>query len=96
MLNRFAQIQAGLLENLARLVNPHGHLVYAVCSNEPEEGKQVVDRFINRHPDFSIDNPADRLPTQARFLLDSDAAFSTERCLDVMDGFFAVCLRRMA
>ena len=96
MMNRFARIQAGLLENLARLVNPHGHLVYAVCSNEPEEGKQVVDRFITRHPDFSIDNPADRLPQQAGFLLESDATFSTERCADVMDGFFAVCLRRMA
>ena len=96
MMSRFAGIQSDLLENLARLVNPHGHLVYAVCSNEPEEGKQVVDRFITRHPDFCIDNPADRLPQQAGFLLDSDARFSTERCTDVMDGFFAVCLRRMA
>ena len=96
MMNRFARIQTNLLENLSQLVNPHGHLVYAVCSNEPEEGTQVIDRFITRHPDFRIDNPAHRLPQQAGFLLESDGRFSTEHCVDVMDGFFAVCLRRMA
>jgi len=95
MMTRFSQNQTTFLENLARLVNPQGHLVYAVCSSEPEEGKQVVDRFIGRHPEFSVDNPVARLPVQAGSLVDPDGTFSSERCPGVMDGFFAVCLRRM-
>jgi 16S rRNA (cytosine967-C5)-methyltransferase len=94
MLKRYSQIQSTLLENLARLVNPQGYLVYAVCSSEPEEGKQIVDRFVSRHPEFCIDDPSGRLPNQAQSLVAPDQTFATERCLDVMDGFFAACLRR--
>ncbi len=94
MLRRFSQIQSTFLENLARLVNPQGHLVYAVCSSEPEEGLSVVDHFVSRHPEFSIDNPSARLPVQADSLVESDGTFTTQRFPEIMDGFFAVCFRR--
>ena len=96
MLARFSRNQATLLENLSRLVNPRGYLVYAVCSSEPEEGKLVVDRFLRRHPHFCIDNPSARLPAKAAALVVADGTFSTDRCLESMDGFFAACFRRMA
>ncbi len=94
MIAGYSQNQTRLLENLARLVNPRGHLVYAVCSSEPEEGKQVVDRFIGRHPDFTVADPSSRLPEQAKFLVNADKTFATERCPEHMDGFFGVCLQR--
>jgi 16S rRNA (cytosine967-C5)-methyltransferase len=94
MMTRFSQTQSTLLDNLAHLVNPQGYLVYAVCSSEPEEGKEIVDRFISRHPEFCIDDPSQRLPIQAKSLVAPDRTFATEHCLDVMDGFFAACLRR--
>ena len=95
MLPRFARIQSKLLENLARLVNPRGHLVYAVCSGEPEEGRQVVEQFLQRHPQFTVDNPRAQMPEQATNLIDADGYFCTVDRPDMMDGFFAARLQRI-
>lgn len=35
--------QLEILKNAAQHVKPGGHLVYAVCSTEPEEGEQVAE-----------------------------------------------------
>ena len=50
---RSAQRQARLLEAAAPLVRRGGLLIYATCSLEPEENEQVVERFLNEHPDFA-------------------------------------------
>ena len=39
----------------SRLAPDHGVLVYSVCSNEPEETHQVVQRFLAEHPDMRLD-----------------------------------------
>ena len=41
-----AALQRELLHNAWRLVRPGGHLVYAVCSLQPEEGKQQIAAFL--------------------------------------------------
>ena len=50
---RSAQRQARLLDAAAPLVRRGGLLIYATCSLEPEENEQVVERFLNAHPDFA-------------------------------------------
>jgi 16S rRNA (cytosine967-C5)-methyltransferase len=50
---RSAQRQARLLDAAAPLVRRGGLLIYATCSLEPEENEQVVERFLNEHPDFA-------------------------------------------
>ena len=50
---RLAARQTRLLDAAARLVRPGGLLIYATCSLEPEENEQVVERFLNQHPDFA-------------------------------------------
>jgi 16S rRNA (cytosine967-C5)-methyltransferase len=45
--------QGELLAAAARLVRPGGRLVYAVCSFLPEEGKEVVGRFLAARPEFA-------------------------------------------
>jgi 16S rRNA (cytosine967-C5)-methyltransferase len=47
-----AALQERILTSAAQHVAPGGALVYAVCSPEPEEGEQVVDRFVAAHPAF--------------------------------------------
>lgn len=49
-----AALQYELLDNAQRLLKPGGVLVYATCTVEPEENEQVVEKFLENHPDFSL------------------------------------------
>jgi 16S rRNA (cytosine967-C5)-methyltransferase len=40
-------------------MEPGGVLVYSVCSLEPQEGEEVVQAFLGRHPGIRLDIPAD-------------------------------------
>jgi 16S rRNA (cytosine967-C5)-methyltransferase len=46
---RLALTQRGILERVARHVQPGGALVYAVCSTDPRETVEVVEWFLSRH-----------------------------------------------
>ncbi len=45
-------LQARLLRAAAALLTPGGRLVYAVCSLEPEEGEQQIERFLADNEGF--------------------------------------------
>ena len=48
------RLQAEILDKVAPLVAAGGTLVYATCSNEPEENSGQVGAFLARHPEFSL------------------------------------------
>ncbi len=48
------QIQLRLLENAARYLKKGGELVYSTCTLNPEENEGVIERFLELHPDFSL------------------------------------------
>ena len=52
-----AELQGKLLDRASQWLKPGGVLVYSVCSLEPQEGEQVVEAFLARHPDFRLDQP---------------------------------------
>ena len=56
-LQRLVSEQGRLLDLASGLVKPGGHLVYAVCSLFACEGRDQIDAFLLRHPDFEADNP---------------------------------------
>ncbi len=87
--------QALFLDNLADLVKPSGVLVYAVCSTEPEENESVVNGFLNKHPEFAMENSTTGLPNKACSLVNNDGYLMTFPHLNDMDGFFAACLKRI-
>jgi 16S rRNA (cytosine967-C5)-methyltransferase len=72
----------------------HGVLVYSVCSNEPEETHQVVQRFLAEHPDMRLDAIGHEISAQLR---ESTASAGT---LDVTpeqwgtEGVFVARFRR--
>ena len=87
--------QLALLTVAAGLLRPGGTLVYVTCSLEPEENEEVVARFRERHPEFTVDHAAAFLPEAAWRLVDEAGCFHPTPADDV-DGFFAVRLRHGA
>lgn len=52
--------QAGILDSAARCLRPGGVLVYSTCTFAPDEDELAVAAFLERHPDFSLEEiPAD-------------------------------------
>ncbi len=59
-LKELSELQSTLLANAARCVKPGGILVYAACSTEPEEGEDVIAKFLAETSGFR-DITAERL-----------------------------------
>ncbi|WP_343525254.1 RsmB/NOP family class I SAM-dependent RNA methyltransferase [Sphingomonas sp.] len=86
-LARLHDTQEQVLEIGAALVKPGGRLVYIVCSLLDAEGRDQVEAFLARHPDWSADEgePTIGTPHGPGHRLDP-ATHGT-------DGFFVACLR---
>jgi 16S rRNA (cytosine967-C5)-methyltransferase len=92
-LKQYQSGQLKLLDCLANQLAAGGRLVYAVCSREPEEGQQVIDAFLQRHPEFELTDPAAWMPPAAAGMLQNRMLLTSPLQHD-MDGFFAVSLTR--
>jgi 16S rRNA (cytosine967-C5)-methyltransferase len=56
---RLRDRQSAILKAAASMCRPGGTLVYATCSLEPEENEQVVLPFLEAHPEWRLDPPAE-------------------------------------
>src|SRR5260370_316057 len=59
---RLCAIQMDLLREAAPLLKPRGRLVYSTCSLEPEENQEIVQQFVQQHPDFKLQKERELLP----------------------------------
>ncbi len=59
---RQVERQLRFLLKAATLVDGGGRIVYSTCSMEPEENEQVVTRFLDKRPDFALEDAADFVP----------------------------------
>ena len=66
------KLQAEILDACAPRVAPGGLLVYSTCSNEPEENEAQVTAFLERHPEFSLEESRESLPFESG----TDGAFA--------------------
>ncbi|HET7225070.1 MAG TPA: 16S rRNA (cytosine(967)-C(5))-methyltransferase RsmB [Candidatus Eisenbacteria bacterium] len=62
MLRELPPMQLELLAAGGRWLRPGGVLVYSVCSFEPEETTQLVERFLRQHPQFVQESAAGHAP----------------------------------
>ncbi|MCP4023501.1 MAG: 16S rRNA (cytosine(967)-C(5))-methyltransferase RsmB, partial [Desulfobacteraceae bacterium] len=91
---RLASMQKKMLNAAANLTKPGGILVFAVCSCEKEENEAVIDSFLKKRKDFSIDQTfAKTLKTILKFPA-LNGYLKTYPNQEDMDGFFAVRLKR--
>lgn len=54
--------QYAILEATALLVKPGGVIVYSTCSIEPEENGELVAKFLEENPTFTLEASVDSLP----------------------------------
>ena len=88
---KLTKIQAGLIENAARLVKPGGVLVYSTCTVEPDENEEIVTAFLARHPEFALELAA---PFVNADLVNARGFVETFPHRHGMDGSFAARLVR--
>jgi 16S rRNA (cytosine967-C5)-methyltransferase len=90
-----ASRQRSILEAVAAMVRPGGRLVYSTCTIARVENEDVVDAFLDAHPEF-VREVADSLLPDAASRCDADGTLRTFPHRDGIDGFFAVRLRKRA
>jgi len=90
---KLAKTQAEILDRATTWVKPEGVIVYSTCTLHPAENEEVINQFLENHPDWqivppSVDNPA------AHFVSDRGWVKVLPHEHD-MDGFFMVKLQRI-
>jgi len=86
------KMQYAILASAAMAVKPGGVLVYSTCTIERAENQAVVESFLTRHPEFSLECTGSFLPEKKR--QDDMVQLYPQR--DGTDGFFIARLRRAA
>lgn len=93
-LTALVDTQERILEAAAPLVKPGGRVVYATCSLLSEENEAVIERFLQRHPQFTSTPASDILAQRRIPLRASAAALRLYPHRHQTDGFYAVVLDR--
>ncbi|MBI4666371.1 MAG: hypothetical protein HY751_08185 [Nitrospinae bacterium] len=88
---RMAELQGRMLDSAVKSLAPGGALVYAVCSIEPEEGVDQVERLIASNPAITRDDIKSGRPELEPFITDQGDLFILPG-QGGMDGFFATRL----
>ncbi|MEW5800080.1 MAG: 16S rRNA (cytosine(967)-C(5))-methyltransferase RsmB [Bacteroidota bacterium] len=81
--------QERLIENASKLLKSGGVMVYSTCTIEPEENFNLVKKFLEQHPEFSID-PASKYVNEK--LVHPDGYVETYPHRHGIDGSFAIRL----
>lgn len=53
---KLPKLQYEILNNNARYVKVGGSIVYSTCTILPEENENIINKFLNSHPNFKIEN----------------------------------------
>ncbi len=89
-MEKLPALQQQILWNQARYVRPGGVLLYSTCTLVREENEGMVERFLQQHPDFYLENLA--LP--APFPVNDTGMLALVPGQYDTDGFFIARLRR--
>ena len=88
-LRRMTAIQFNLLEKASTLVKDGGYVVYSTCSIEPEENFDIVNKFLQNHPEFKLKDISNKFPKE---LIDENGCIQTLPHIHKSDGAFAAKL----
>lgn len=86
-------LQLQILENSAKLVKDGGRLVYSTCTLNPSENSEVVLKFLNCHPEFSL-VPIENAVNCKKRIDEPDGMLTLFPDKDSNDGFFIAAMER--
>jgi 16S rRNA (cytosine967-C5)-methyltransferase len=92
-IRRLSQLQSSILRNLSSYVRKGGTLVYSTCTVFHEENEDVIEKFLNEHPEFRLDRIAESLSERCDIYV-RNGFLKTFPPRDEMDGFFVARLRK--
>jgi len=90
-IGHLVDLQNQLLESAARLLRPGGVIVYSTCTIEPEENQGMIAGFLERHPEFQLQNAREFVHED---LVSPEGFVVTYPHRHGMDGSFAARLLR--
>lgn len=94
------ELQEHLIDHAWSLLKPGGRLVFCTCSLLPDEGEVQVDEALLRHADMQVDEAALNIPgvDEAWRTVEGGLRLRPDYWADLggMDGFYMVCLRKVA
>jgi 16S rRNA (cytosine967-C5)-methyltransferase len=102
-ISRLNLAQEALATAAARMVAPHGRLIFATCSFLPSEGERIFEAFLEKNPDFTRVTVRDVMgrarsdvftTTGGIYLRTAGWAGPAGPRRGDMDGFFAAVARR--
>lgn len=85
LVDSLVEVQTAILEAAATRVRPGGVLVYSTCALLPEENDDLVDDFLEAHPEFTLADERETLPREA--WADGGYAARLERAREGEGGF---------
>jgi 16S rRNA (cytosine967-C5)-methyltransferase len=92
--SRLVGMQNKFLQNSAGWLKSNGVLVYCTCTLSQEENQGVIQNFLQKNPEFILEDVSPFLPEKARALIDSQGYYQTWPPTHHMDGFFAALLKK--
>jgi len=90
-IKRLSELQFSILKNLSVYVKEGGVLIYSTCTIFHEENEDVVEKFLEGHPEFQLDRIDKVLPEKYHTFIQNQY-FKTFPPKDEMDGFFVARL----
>ncbi|AFZ47998.1 sun protein [Cyanobacterium stanieri PCC 7202] len=91
-IKELAKKQLAILSNMAKGVKNNGCLVYATCTLNPMENEEVIEAFLESHPDWHIVTERNNLT--ANFSITLKGAIKIFPHRHNMDGFFMIKLAK--
>ncbi|MCC6398265.1 MAG: RsmB/NOP family class I SAM-dependent RNA methyltransferase [Bacteroidetes bacterium] len=91
---QMAALQHAILEASACMVKSGGRLVYSTCTLVRAENEEVVQRFLQGHPEFSLASASEALQAWGIRTREQAPMLSLWPHETDTDGFFAALLRR--
>lgn len=85
------KIQLEILDNVIKYLKPEGVIVYSTCTIAPEENSDVIKIFLQKYPEFEVDNAVNYVDSR---VVNSEGYIETFPHIHGIDGSFAARLKK--